>query len=83
MNELDEIMQEENVEVEADVIETKIPKGAIIAGVAGAAIAVGAGIKWLIGKLRDTNPNYVYPGEGDFDDEIIGVDEGIVISEEE
>lgn len=76
-----EIMTTEVVETEEETNGKHVPKGAIVAGIAGAAIAVGAGIKWLIGKLRDTNPDYVYPGEGDFDDEIVGVD--VEVTEEE
>lgn len=80
---MNEEMTNEIVETEEEAIEERVPKGAIIAGVAGAVIAVGAGIKWLIGKLRDTNPDYVYPEDSDFGEEILGVEDTVEIEIEE
>lgn len=80
---MNEEMTNEIVETEEETIEKRVPKGAIIAGVAGAVIAVGAGIKWLIGKLRDTNPDYVYPEDSDFGEEILGVEDTVEIEIEE
>lgn len=69
--ELDEVEQPEII-----CEEKKTPKGAIVAGVAAAAVAVGCGVKWLVGKLRDSNPEYV-----DMDDDCDDLDE-ITISDE-
>lgn len=78
-----EEMTNEIVKTEEETNEKRVPKGAIVAGIAGAAIAVGAGIKWLIGKLRDTNIDYVYAEDSDFGDEILGVDDTVEIEIEE
>lgn len=69
------MVNEEIVENEVVCEEAKSHKGAIVAGVAAAAVAIGCGAKWLFGKLRDTNPEYV---DQDEDDEL----EGITISDE-
>lgn len=70
----EEIVENDQNEVICE--EAKVHKGAIVAGVAAAAVAVGCGAKWLFGKLRDTNPEYV--DQDDDDDEL----DGITISDE-
>lgn len=67
-NENEEIMVVEEETEETIVEEKRTPKGAIVAGVAAAAVGIGCGIKWMIGKLRDSRIDYDY-SEDDFEDE--------------
>lgn len=76
-------MENENVneivEVEEEVVEKKIPKGVIIAGLTAAGVGIACGVKWLVGKLRDSNIDYCNID----DDDIIEIDDVVEISIEE
>ena len=68
-NENEEIMVVEEETEETIVEEKRTPKGAIVAGVAAAAVGIGCGIKWMIGKLRDSRLDYDYVEEESYEDD--------------
>lgn len=77
-------MNEDNVVeiVDTDEIveERKVPKGAIIAGVTAAGVAIACGVKWLFNHLRDSNINYCDIND---DEDVIEIDEVVEGSVEE
>lgn len=74
--EIEEIVE---IEGEVEVIEEeekKVPKGAIVAAIAAAGVGIGCGIKWLVGKLRDSRIDYV---EIDDDDDYFEEEDSLEI----
>lgn len=66
-----EIEQVVEFEEEIDIVEEKeVPKGVIVAAVTAAGVGIACGVKWLIGKLRNSRLDYVeLGGEDDYVEE--------------
>lgn len=62
--EIEKVVETES-ESEVIVDEKKVPKGAIVAGIAAAGVGLVCGAKWLFNKLRNSRLDYVELGDED------------------